>query len=77
MYKIDKNVPIPIGPKAIRRYPLREMEIGDSFFVPDEDMPRGKNVIHSAISVYAARSKDGWKFKSRSVDGGVRVWRVE
>jgi hypothetical protein len=47
------------------------MEIGDSFFVPD---PVTQDFI-SGSRHYAQRAL-GWKFISRIVEGGIRVWRI-
>lgn len=68
MVKIDKNIPIPT---FNNKYPLGLLEVGDSFFI------KGKNIsdISSTISQYGRRK--GTKFISRSVDNGVRVWRVQ
>lgn len=73
MIQIDKNIEIP-GAEYNSKYPLRNMECGDSFFVP------GKTV--SAISGSTSRyRKKGWKFVCRTVTEngveGVRVWRTQ
>ncbi len=71
MIQIDKNIPIPKGRSSYARYPWRELQVGDSFFV--------LNKVAAGISGYFAplRRKYGLRFTSRSVDGGVRIWRVE
>ena len=72
-FVIDKDVPVPDKIKKYK-YPLREMEIGDSFFIP----ARVPSQMSSYISV--SKSATGFEYTSRSVieDGikGVRVWRV-
>lgn len=71
--KVDKNVPLP--PPAAQRvkYPLGDLQPGDSFFVP------GKRSNHMG-PVLARRRRAGWKLTVRNVteDGvdGVRVWRL-
>lgn len=71
-FKIEKNVPIPpknrngVGPK----YPWPDMKVNDSFFAPDRKIQN-----FSAPRLYAR--KHNMKFKCRTVDGGVRVWRVK
>jgi hypothetical protein len=71
MIKIDKDVPMPNGGKRAK-YPLGEMEIGDSIFVP--------GVSNQGISgsFFVQRPK---RFSVRTVTeggvNGVRVWRVE
>ncbi len=71
MVKIDKSVPIPQGRSSHSKYPWRELQVGDSFFVKDKEA--------SDLSGYFAplRRKYGLRFVSRTVDGGVRIWRVE
>lgn len=68
MFKIDKNIPLP---KSRNNYPLGDMEIGDSFFIPGATPAR----MGSAFANYKPK-----KFSGRTVteDGvkGCRVWRV-
>jgi hypothetical protein len=61
--KIEKNVPMPSRAK----YPLGQMEIGDSFFVPGGTQTK----ITGAFNPHHPK-----KFSCRTQDGGVRVWRV-
>lgn len=74
---VDKNVPIPpvqrpgVGRPA--KYPFRQMEIGDSFFVE-------RSTRFMARAVFYWEKKCGGKFSARTViENGVkgcRVWRV-
>ena len=66
--KIDQNVPIPA--RENRKYPFKQMEIGESFFVP------GK--ISSDLSTAIYRPKK-FTFRTTIESGvkGVRVWRIE
>jgi hypothetical protein len=70
MIKIEKGIPTP--PRS--RYPLRDMEIGDSIFVP------GKTSLGFSGYVASASQKTGFKFATRKAieDGvtGLRVWRI-
>jgi len=69
---IEKNVPMngsKRGPKA--SYPFASMDVGDSFFVQDQDT-QGR----AAMGARAHGQYHGKKFSSRSVEGGVRIWRV-
>ena len=72
MIKIDKNIPYDC---SCRRYPWKDMEIGDSFFIGGEN----RNRINAAIAY--ANKKFAMKFSSRSrvEEGasGIRVWRIE
>lgn len=68
MYEIDKGIEIP-QPRS--EYPFGEMEIGDSFLAPKEKI-KG---VRAAASEYGKRKSK--RFMTRTVEGGVRVWRVE
>lgn len=69
--KIDKNVPIP--PK--HQYKFRELEVGDSFFVP------GGDIKHLWSLASSAQRTNGFKFRMKTLrengEQGVRVWRIE
>ncbi len=74
-FKIEKGIPIPLnwrGRVGSNMYPYMLMEVGDSFFIPSVD---GKKVhISGAYKVWAKKS--GFRFSSRRVDNGIRVWRI-
>lgn len=72
MIEIEKGIPVP---KEIygrrRKYPWREMSIGDSFVV---ELRRSS--VHCAIS--GANRRTGMRFIARKTDDGrYRIWRVE
>ena len=74
-FEIEKGIPLakvasPSSPRA-SKYPWADMEVGDSFLVP------GTSVSRLSPSVCSASRRVGFKFKTRTVEGGVRVWRVE
>lgn len=78
MYKVEKNIPTPIGSSS---YPFSEMELGDSFLVPfDETDPIEINKIRSRIwtgvRTFRANANRGFNVKIRKVENGLRVWRV-
>lgn len=71
---IDRGIPLPSEPpKNARKYPFRDLELGDSFFAPCKTREQLKSLI-SRSSCSCRR------FVTRSVveDGvkGLRVWRV-
>ena len=70
MLKIEKGVPIPLG-KTKRIYPLKEMEVGDSIFIPSDGF------INICARVNPQAKKLGIKVATRKVEGGYRVWRTE
>ena len=72
MYKIEKKVPIECQTRKTP-FPFASLEIGDSFFVPAQDFNRRK----VSNDVFYRNSTDGGKrYVTRTVEGGVRVWRV-
>ena len=74
MFEVESNVPTPPvneGRPGHSKYPLRDMEIGDSFGFPYDDV----KLVRSAIGTYNRRHEG--KFIVRKVDGGARCWRVE
>lgn len=68
-FAIESDVPVPL-PLGMRKYPLEQMQIGDSFFIP-----AGSRSQQTLVAVYAKRY--GIKVITRTVEGGIRVWRVE
>ena len=76
-FKIDENVPLPPQNRGRKsKYPFYELEVGQSFFVPDEF----KKKITGYIG-YARKCLPKRKFTARSVeegeDKGIRVWRIK
>ena len=72
-YVIEKNVPFvqKKGPGRKPKYPLRQMEVGDSFLVPGGNL-RTMRTMARIVGLQLGR-----KFKAQEQEGGVRVWRVE
>ena len=72
-YVIEKNVPLAQKNGAGRKpkYPFRQMEVGDSFMAP------GGNLKTMQTTTRLVGLQLGCKFKTRAVEGGVRVWRTE
>ena len=69
-YTIEKNVKIPSHVTGRMKYPWSEMEIGDSFFI------EGKHTRNITGAAQNYGSHHNIKFTCRTVDGGVRVWRI-
>lgn len=70
---IEQGIPMPnYGPSRSRWCDLfQSMEVGDSTFI------LGQSVCGQAYK--AAKNlqySTGWVFKGRTLDGGVRIWRV-
>lgn len=66
---IDKGVPTP----DTTAYPVRGLEVGDSFFVPIEYATVSN--VRAAVSQFSKRNKD-YAFTVRKQPGGCRVWRI-
>lgn len=74
-FTIEKDVPMPkVDNKRRGRYPFEEMEIGDSFFVPEA--VASANSLGSSVH-YFCKGKKSYKFSVRREQGGCRVWRTE
>ena len=76
-FHIEKGVPVPEY-HGISKFPLLDMEIGDSFVAPLSD----KKALQNAITRIHKRNRT-FKFITRTVNGRgragrqTRVWRVQ
>ena len=77
-FKVDSGVPLPALSKGGRgappKYPFGTMGPGDSFFVPVADAQRASHPVRRSANQYGKRC--GMKFATRSVEGGIRCWRL-
>ena len=70
--KIEKGILAPtVSVKP--NYSFDAMEVNDSVFFAGEMMGSQCNAAHAARLV---GRKHGRKFTTRSIDGGVRIWRI-
>ena len=73
--RVDRDIEMP--PRVRSRngksvYPWTELEVGDSFLFPEHIQKK------SAYSfAYQAGKKHGVKYEVRTVEDGVRCWRIE
>jgi len=73
---------IPMPPVKRQRYstkyPLRTMEIGESFLV-EVSHPANREKYQCAVlcAAWKENLRSGKKFKTRQVPEGVRVWRIK
>lgn len=82
--KVEKGIPLSSA-RAYRgstnTFPWKYMEIGDSFFVPLEQLPVDIGSFRVAAHRYKRRYPEimdkNFKITIRRVDGGVRVWRIK
>jgi hypothetical protein len=81
MIEIESGIPIP--PRDSKRkgktiYPLVDMEIGQSFFVPCKPGKTAAQTRNNMVgSIHQCTKKTGARFVTRVVEGGVRVWRFK
>ena len=77
-FKIEKGIPAPLSAEMAirRRYPLAEMQSGDSFLVPLNGESR--EVVRQRLTQACAYANRKWGFKlcTRKTDDGIRVWRI-
>ena len=72
--QIEKNIPVNKFLKRSRshKYPFRELEVGDSFYVALSEQEI--NVLR--VLAWRFSKQTGWRFVTKKVDSGVRVWRI-
>ena len=77
-YPIENGIPIPEehprGSGRKSRYPFRQLQVGDSFFVPS----RHKQFSHErqlCTAFHKAREIHGYNLQWRAVPDGFRIWR--
>jgi len=69
---IDKDVPIPEQSDRRTKYPFADMQVGDSFAVPEK---QGRGAFTAAVNW--SRRHNNAKFTYRRLsDGTYRIWRV-
>ncbi len=73
---IEKGVPIPSTALKIR-YPLADMNVGDSFLVPDDTSGAGPAHLRVRAAVSHFSKRNNKRFIVRKVEGGHRCWRIE
>lgn len=70
---IEKGVPLPsLGRGTVNNFPLKQMEIGDSFAVDTKK----RNTVMNQIRSFE-KTNPAIKFTTRKVEDTVRVWRVK
>ncbi len=70
MLSIEADVPIPPRMEAVRLYPFAALEIGQSFLADKSSW--------ASVRVQAVNhgKRLGRTFRTRKVNGGIRVWRI-
>ena len=78
-FPVETGIPMPDGRQDSRynyKYPWRQMNVGDSFFIAAADDKRRKLARIRSVMFYH-NNKYPEQFEARIVDAGVRVWRTE
>lgn len=81
--KIDKNVPMPAtyknGKQIKTKYPFPFMEVGDSFLVKckESECPKTTKLLIVYSQNWRKLHNDKWRFTTKKVNGGIRVWRTK
>jgi len=70
MFTIEDGHPAP-DKNQQERYPLGDMQVGQSFFVPEAIAKKAR----MAARAYVRRHPDK-KYSWKYVEGGIRIWRV-
>lgn len=73
-FVIESGIPLP-GPSGSRGesiYPFERMSVGDSVFI---EGAKSSGKEYAAARVCGKRK--GMRFTARTVEDGVRIWRVE
>lgn len=72
MYLIEKN--IPVGKFLYDKYPLKEMDIGDSFFIDTNNDDKIRS-LRTYANKYGKQNDK--KFIVRKYENGFRCWRIK
>lgn len=75
-YVIEKNIPW-LG-RVHHDFPLGDMQVGDSFLVPESNYKSASAIMQKIRIEFQRHKKTHPKtiFRQKQVDGGVRVWRI-
>ena len=76
MYEIEKGVPLQEERGFTKRYPLQQMEVGDSFSVPYLEAQQMRSAVKNLALCANGRFRE-WKFVTRKQGDMVRCWRIE
>jgi len=81
-YPIEKNIPLKPRQYGAHKYPFREMEVGDSFYVVAWKEHASAEELRILLRRLAAayqyiKKTTNKKFAVRTDNNGVRVWRLE
>jgi hypothetical protein len=72
--QIEDGIPIPSPQQGNNKYPVRELSVGQSFFIEESDVRKRQNLVRSILK--AARGAKV-SVTTRILSNGVRTWRIE
>lgn len=72
LYEIVSDAPAPPS-RTNRTYEFGRMQVGDSFLAPRTEAQR----IRWAVKSYRRNNAPTTRWRTKSTNHGVRVWRVE
>lgn len=80
-YHIEKGIDVPVTIQAYTcPYPFKNMEVGDSFLVPKENVTTKPNTSNK-LKYHARRINTihrlNNKYVQRKLEEGIRCWRLE
>jgi hypothetical protein len=83
MFAIHNDVPLPAakvaGHPITKKYPLGDLEVGDSFFIPvtdDANLRRTAFRAYYVVQDFRRRRGRHYRFAVRRLGDRVGVWRV-
>ena len=78
-YAISKNVKMPRPSRLSSSFPWDEMDVGDSFFVPQEDVASLISIRQTVYASNRARAPKAFRvvFSDSLITNGYRVFRTK
>lgn len=73
--EIEKGIPVPEKQKG-RKYPLPEMEVGDSIFIKGYTRSKHQG-IYNVCRCFSKNHNPSTKFVIRKWWDGIRIWRIK
>jgi hypothetical protein len=78
MIEIESGIPLPLEAQGRKiKYPIATLQVGQSFLAACA--PEDSRKLISSVSTLCVRhtKKTGRRYTCRTIEGGVRVWRLE
>lgn len=79
MFEVENDIPVtPLDPTKKRiLYPFKDLDIGQSFFVPFDGHHEDEVRNRVGSAAYKAGKRLGRKFTVRLAGDGFRCWRLD